>query len=56
MTRRIVISVLLAGLLVVLQLVAGTGVGAALLTGLIAVVVAYLVLLVSDRWFRRNGG
>lgn len=55
MTRRIVISVLLAGLLIVLQLIAGTGLGIALLTGLIAVVVAYIVLLVSDRYFRHHG-
>jgi hypothetical protein len=53
MTRRIVISVVLALVLVVIQLLTGTPVGLALITGAIALVVAFLVLLVSDRWFNR---
>jgi hypothetical protein len=52
MTRRLVTSLVLGVVLVVLQLLAGNGLGVALVTGLIGLVVAYLVLLVSDRWFR----
>jgi hypothetical protein len=52
--RRIVVSVVLAVVLVVLQLVVGTTWGVALLTGLIGLVVAFLVLLVSDRFFDRR--
>jgi high-affinity Fe2+/Pb2+ permease len=55
MIRRLVVSLVLAVVLVVLQLVVGTGPQIALLTGLIAFVIAFLVLLVSDRWFTRTG-
>lgn len=54
MQRRIVVSLVLAVLLLVIQLIAGTGWPAALLTGLLAFVVAFLVLLVSDRYFDRR--
>jgi hypothetical protein len=53
MARRIVISVVLAVVLVVIQLLVGTPPVPALITGAITLVVAYLVLLVSDRWFDR---
>lgn len=54
MVRRLVVSFLLAVLLVVLQLLAGNPWAIALLTGAIGFVVAFLVLVVSDRWFRRG--
>ena len=54
MRRIVVVSVVLGVLLLVLQLIAGNGWPVALLTGLIALVVAFLVLLVSDRYFRRH--
>jgi uncharacterized membrane protein YvlD (DUF360 family) len=54
MQRRLVVSLVLGVLLVVLQLLLlRTGWPIALLTGLIAFVVAFLVLMVSDRYSRR---
>jgi hypothetical protein len=56
MVRRLVVSAVLAVILIVLQLLfAHATIGIALLSGLIAFVVAYLVLWVSDRWFTRTG-
>lgn len=54
MRRRVVISGVLALLLLVLQLLAGSGVAAALATAVIGFAVAFVVLLVSDRWFNRT--
>ena len=53
MTRRIVISLVLGVVLVVVQRLYGTDWPIALLSGVIGAVVAFLVLLVSDRWFNR---
>ena len=56
MVRRLVISLILAVIVFALQLLLGqTAAGIALISGLIAFVVAFLVLLVSDRWFTRTG-
>ena len=55
MPRRIAISGVLALLLLVLQLLAGNGVGAALASAAVGFVVAFVVLLLSDRWFTRRG-
>ena len=55
MRRRIVISAALAALLLVLQLLAGNGIGAALASAVIGCAVAFVVLLLSDRWFSRRG-
>ena len=54
--RRIVISVVLAVLLLALQLVGGDGVPAAVVTAVIGFAVAFVVLLLSDRWFARHRG
>ena len=54
MQRRIVISIVLAVLLLALQLLAGNGVPAALATAVVGFLVAFVVLLVSDRWFARR--
>ena len=55
MPRRIAISGALAVLLLALQLLAGNGFGAALASAVIGFVVAFVVLLLSDRWFTRRG-
>ena len=56
MVRRLVISLVLAVIVFALQLLLErTTAGIALLTGLIAFVVAFVVLWVSDRWFTRAG-
>lgn len=55
MPRRIVIALVLGLLLLGLQLLAGNGVGAALASAAIGFVVAFLVLLLSDRWFAGRG-
>jgi ABC-type sulfate transport system permease component len=52
--RRIVISAVLAVLLLGMQLLARNGLPAAVATAVIGFVVAFVVLLVSDRWFARN--
>jgi ABC-type sugar transport system substrate-binding protein len=52
--RRIVISAVLAVLLLALQLLAGHGVPAAVATAVIGFIVAFVVLLLSDRWFARR--
>jgi hypothetical protein len=54
MVRRLVVSIVLGVFLVVVQLAAGNGWVAALVSGLIGLVVALLALLVSDRWFGRR--
>lgn len=55
MRRRLVVALVLGVLLLVLQLlISRTGFPVALLTGVIAFVVAYLVLLVADRLSRRS--
>jgi ABC-type sulfate transport system permease component len=53
--RRILIAAALGVLLLVLQLLAGHGIGAALASAVIGFVVAFVVLLLSDRWFARRG-
>jgi uncharacterized membrane protein YagU involved in acid resistance len=56
MVRRLVVSFVLAVILIVLQLLLGhVTIGTALLTGLIAFVIAFFVLLISDRYFTRSG-
>ena len=52
--RNIVISLLLALLVLIVQLVAGNGWGIALLSAAIGAVIAFFVLLISDRYGRRD--
>jgi hypothetical protein len=53
--RRIVVSLVLGVVLVLLQLLlTRTGIAVALVTGAVAVVLSYVVLLVADRYSRRD--
>jgi membrane protein YdbS with pleckstrin-like domain len=56
MVRRLVISLVLAALVFVLQLWLGhTTSGIALVSAVIALVIAFFVLWISDASFRRRG-